>query len=82
MKHLVLGLLALFLVATGASRAAAHDVPAELSITGFFDASGDRPEVILRVPLILLGNIDLPNGAPAISTWTISMRASRAPSAR
>ena len=64
MKNVVLGILTLLLVATGASRAAAHDVPAELSITGFFDVNGERPELILRVPLILLGNIDLPKRGP------------------
>lgn len=64
MKHLVVALLTLLLVVAGAGRSAAHDVPAEISIAGFFDATGDRPELILRVPLILLGNIDLPKRGP------------------
>lgn len=43
-----------------AGRGQAHDLPAALAVTGFFDATGERPELVLRVPLIMLTNVNLP----------------------
>jgi hypothetical protein len=47
-----------------ASLALAHDVPGEIIIRGFAKPEGDRLEVAVRVPLILLSQLDLPKRGP------------------
>lgn len=41
-------------------RARAHDMPAAMPVSGFFDYSKSEPELVLRVPLIMLTNVNLP----------------------
>jgi HupE / UreJ protein len=47
-----------------ASSALAHDVPGEIIIRGFAKPDGDRLDVAMRVPLILLSQLDLPKRGP------------------
>jgi hypothetical protein len=57
----------LALLATGAMSpkvAWAHDVPNEIIVRGFAKPEGDRLEVAVRVPLILLSQLDLPKRGP------------------
>ena len=42
----------------------AHDLPGEILVSGFFDAREDRPELVLRVPLVLLTNVNLAKRGP------------------
>jgi HupE / UreJ protein len=56
---------ALALAAVLAPTAAqAHDVPSEILVRGFVKAEGDRLQVVARVPLILLSQLDLPKRGP------------------
>jgi hypothetical protein len=48
----------------GTTAARAHDVPSEIIVRGFAKPEGDRLEVALRVPLILLSQLDLPKRGP------------------
>jgi hypothetical protein len=55
------------LLATGAimpKSAWAHDVPNEIIVRGFAKPEGERLEVAVRVPLILLSQLDLPKRGP------------------
>jgi hypothetical protein len=57
----------LALVATGVMApqvARAHDVPNEIIIRGFAKPDGNRLNVAVRVPLILLSQLDLPKRGP------------------
>jgi hypothetical protein len=49
---------------TGMPVAKAHDVPKEIIVRGFAKVEGDRLEVALRVPLILLSQLDIPKRGP------------------
>lgn len=42
----------------------AHDLPGDIPISGFFDTTGEQPQLTLRVPLILLTNLNLPKRGP------------------
>jgi hypothetical protein len=62
-----LAIAAAALVAIGAAMptaALAHDVPNEIIVRGFAKAEGQRLEVAMRVPLILLSQLDLPKRGP------------------
>ncbi len=47
-----------------AGSALAHDIPGELRVHGFVRPEGQRLRVILRIPLDLLLNVDLPKQGP------------------
>ncbi len=64
MRAAILLLLASLLPAGLAGRGQAHDMPASLPVTGFFDYTDQRPELVLRVPLIMLTNVNLPKRGP------------------
>jgi hypothetical protein len=48
------------LLAGVAAPCAAHDIPSELRLHAFMRAEGERLQVLVRVPLALLLNLDLP----------------------
>jgi hypothetical protein len=48
----------------GMRAAKAHDVPSEIIVRGFAKVETDRLDVALRVPLILLSQLDLPKRGP------------------
>jgi hypothetical protein len=50
--------------ALGASGAAAHDIPNRLSMHAFVKPEGERLHMLVRVPLALLPNLDLPKRGP------------------
>lgn len=54
----------IMLAGTAADRARAHDLPASMHVRGFFDTRAPAPELVLRVPLIMLTNINLPKRGP------------------
>jgi hypothetical protein len=57
------GLVLLFLITwTGAP--AAHDVPSEITLQVFLKPQGNRLQVLVRIPLILLLNQNLPKRGP------------------
>ena len=57
-------LLALLASALLAGPAAAHDVPGEMRLHAFLKPEGDRLHVLVRVPLALLLNLDVPKRGP------------------
>jgi uncharacterized membrane-anchored protein YitT (DUF2179 family) len=57
-------LLVLVVPALAATRAAAHDVPGEMRLHAFLKPEGKRLHVLVRVPLALLLNLDLPKRGP------------------
>lgn len=63
-RSAALFLAALLGVWLGASRAAAHDIPDEIHLHGFVKPEGDRVHFLVRIPLTLLLNIDLPKRGP------------------
>lgn len=65
MKYAALFCLwAVMLLPVGSNLARAHDLPGEVPITGFFDYTEAAPELVLRVPLIMLANTNLPKRGP------------------
>ena len=56
--------LAAFALLLSALPAAAHDIPGEVRVHAFAKPEGDRLHVLLRLPLTLLLNIDLPKHGP------------------
>ncbi len=46
------------------SRSAAHDIPGEIVIQAFVKPEGERLHLLLRLPLVLLLNLDLPKKGP------------------
>lgn len=65
MSRLFLSVFLLLLsIGLAAERAQAHDLPAQMPVTGFFDHSGNQPEFVVRVPLIMLTNLNLPKRGP------------------
>lgn len=60
-------LVVLALAAGGAAavpHAKAHDIPDAIAATGFVTASAERTDILLRLPLILLADFDLPKTGP------------------
>ena len=57
-------LLSLLAAALAAGTAAAHDVPGEMRVHAFLRPEGERLHVLVRVPLALLLNLDLPKRGP------------------
>ena len=58
---LVLTLALAVLLVTGlAQRARAHDVPSDIRINGFVRPAGDRLQLLLRVPMLALLEVDFP----------------------
>jgi hypothetical protein len=57
-------LLALCLALLSPPPAAAHDVPNKIVMQGYVHPDGDRLNVALRVPLIMLLNVDMPKRGP------------------
>lgn len=57
-------LIAAVLGAQALDRAAAHDVPEEIVIHAFVKPEGERLRLLVRLPLILLMNLDLPKEGP------------------
>jgi HupE/UreJ protein len=47
-----------------APRAAAHDIPADVRVTGFVKPAGDRLALLLRVPLAAMIEVDYPTRGP------------------
>jgi hypothetical protein len=56
-------LFAVVLLICGAP-ASAHDIPGEMRVHAFAKAEGERLQVLVRLPLALLLNIDLPKKGP------------------
>lgn len=54
----------LFVVAACAMPAMAHDIPGEMRVHAFVKPEGDRLHVLVRIPLALLLNVDLPKQGP------------------
>ena len=61
LRRLALALLAWFAFTFPC---AAHDIPGELRVHAFAKQQGDRLDVLLRIPLGLLLNVDLPKQGP------------------
>ncbi len=57
-------LLTVLLVLTLQSNPTAHDVPSDVIIYAFVKPEGDRLHLVLRLPLILLTDLDLPKRGP------------------
>lgn len=45
-------------------RAAGHDIPNQIVLTGFVKPDGDRLHFLVRVPLVMLASINLPKRGP------------------
>src|SRR5215472_12063139 len=52
------------LAAAAALTAAAHDIPTDVKINAFLKPSGDRLELLIRVPLAAMQDIDFPLRGP------------------
>src|SRR3712207_6147538 len=55
---------ALLLAVSQPSRSVAHDVPAGIVVTGFVKPEGQRVSVLLRLPIVLFLDLDLPKRGP------------------
>src|SRR5215213_9263872 len=55
---------AIFVAAISVSTALAHDTPGGVSLHAFVKPEGDRLNVLVRIPLVLLGSLDLPKRGP------------------
>ena len=64
MSRLLRIIVALLVPLLAVATAVAHDVPSELRIHAFVKPEGDRLDVLVRVPLALLLNVDLPKRGP------------------
>lgn len=65
--YVLVALVALMLVGAlvpSAQPVRAHDIPDEFVVQAFVKPEGDRMHVLLRVPLVLLLNMDLPKRGP------------------
>jgi hypothetical protein len=58
------GLLAVLLACALASSAFAHDIPADVRITAFIKPSDQRLELLIRVPLAAMIEVDFPRRGP------------------
>jgi hypothetical protein len=47
-----------------------HDIPDEIAVTGFVKPGSDHTDVLLRVPLTLLADLDLPKVGPGYLDWS------------
>jgi hypothetical protein len=63
-RTVAIATLAFAALAMAPTAAWAHDVPNEIIIRGFAKPNGERLDVALRVPLILLSQLDLPKRGP------------------
>jgi hypothetical protein len=63
-RTVAIATLAVATQAMAPSAAWAHDVPNEIIVRGFAKPNEDRLEVAVRVPLILLSQLDLPKRGP------------------
>jgi hypothetical protein len=54
----------LYLLAAFATPSLAHDLPGEMRVHAFVKPEGDRLHVLVRIPLALLLNVDLPKQGP------------------
>ena len=63
-KRLASSLIVLVLSLGLMASLAAHDVPGEIIIQAFVKSEGERLHLLLRLPLALLLNLDLPKQGP------------------
>src|SRR5262245_22938344 len=56
--------IAFFVAAAAAPTAVAHDIPNTVSLHAFLKPEGDRLHLLVRVPLVLLGTLELPTRGP------------------
>jgi hypothetical protein len=56
--------IAVMLACGAAPRAPAHEVPADVRINGFVRPAGDRLELLIRVPLLAMREVDFPTRGP------------------
>jgi len=63
-KRLASSLIVLVLILGLMASSAAHDVPGEIIIQAFVKPEGERLHLLLRLPLALLLNLDLPKQGP------------------
>ena len=54
----------IFMVAVTVSSAVAHDIPDTVSLHAFVKPEGERLHLLIRIPLVLLGTLDLPKRGP------------------
>jgi hypothetical protein len=52
------------LVCALAAGAGAHDIPTDVRINAFLRPAGDRLELLMRVPLAAMGDVDIPTRGP------------------
>lgn len=58
------GALAATLVCAFALGAGAHDIPTDVKVNAFLRPAGDRLELLIRVPLAAMSDIDIPTRGP------------------
>lgn len=64
--------LAIYLASIAAvlpARLSAHDIPDEIAVSGFVKPAAGRTDVLLRLPLTLLADMDLPKTGPGYLDW-------------
>src|SRR5712691_11026162 len=62
MRHRLAALA--MLLCAAASSAAAHDIPTDVKINAFIKPSGNRLELLIRVPLAAMIEVDFPKRGP------------------
>ena len=62
--------LAAMVASTVALDATAHEIPADVRLNAFVKPAGDRLELLIRVPMAALVEVEFPLRGPAISTWS------------
>ena len=63
----LVSLLAVVLGILLATPATAHDIPDEILLQGFIKPEGDRLHFLVRVPLVTLLSMNLPEAGPGLS---------------
>jgi len=55
---------AIFVTVVSLATAIAHESPNEVSLHAFLKPEGERLHLLIRIPLVLLGTLDLPRRGP------------------
>lgn len=65
LNKVILSILLVLILAVGAiGSVSAHDIPDEIIIHAFVKPEGDRLHLLVRIPLIMLANLNLPKRGP------------------
>lgn len=64
MRLLCWAFATIFMVAGTVPSAIAHDIPDTVSLHAFVKPEGERLHLLIRIPLVLLGTLDLPKRGP------------------